>query len=123
MDVELEIGRYSDEQDLGGFQKTKFSNIDEAIANIEFMKLGFDHFKNGVSLIVRMNPGSQPYLIDANSTVPIIELKRELENHYKSEKIEFQYYGDKNSLNSNFVFDKDENVKYAKNIYWRRNAF
>lgn len=114
MGVELEIGRYSDDQDLGGFQRTKFSSIDEAIANIEFMKLGFDHFKNGESLIVRLNHGSQPYLIDANSTVPIIELKRELESHYKSEKTELQYYGDANSLNSNFVFEKDENVKYAK---------
>lgn len=114
MSVELEIGRYSDNQELGGFKRTKFSSIDEAIANIEFMKLGFDHFKNGESLIVRLNHGSQPYLIDANSTVPIIELKRELESHYKSEKAELQYYGGANSLNSNFVFEKDENVKYAK---------
>lgn len=120
MNIQLEIGKYNENQDMSGFQKTDFSSIEEAIANIEFMKLGFNFFKNGESLVVRLEPGSKPYLIDSDSVIPINELKNELENKYQNLKIDekeiiFAVTERKKEtpLNSNFVFEEDENTNYA----------
>lgn len=122
MSVEIEIGRYSDTKDLGGFQKMEVSSIDEAISNIEFLKLGYDYFKNGECLVVRLEKGSKPYLIEFDSVVPIQELRIELEGKYNNkqitqdDEIEFTITEkpQKTPLNSNFIFIEDDETRYAK---------
>lgn len=121
MSIELEIGKYHENKDLGGFQKMEFSSIDEAIATIEFLKLGYDYFKNGESLVVRSGEGKKPYLLDHDSTIPILELRKELEEKYNTvitqdNEIEFKITTkpEKGSLNSNFSFYEDSETLYAK---------
>ncbi|WP_051230793.1 JAB domain-containing protein [Epilithonimonas caeni] len=121
MQIKLEIGKYSEGKDLGGFQKMEFSSIDEAIANIEFLKLGYDSFKNGESLVIRSGKGTKPYLLDYDSTIPILQLRRELEEKYNTaitqdNEIQFKTTTKpkKESLNSNFSFSEDRETLYAK---------
>ena len=76
MSVTLEIGKYNEQIESAGFQKMEFSDIDEAIANLEFMKMGFNYFKNGESLKVRLEEGSKVHLIDYDAVVPINELRQ-----------------------------------------------
>ncbi len=69
MSIELEIGKYSDPKDLGGFQKMEFYSIDEVIATIDFLKLGYNSFKNEERLAVRLGDGKKTYLIDCSTTL------------------------------------------------------
>ena len=78
MSIELEIGVYNEDKPIN-FEKRNFDTIDEAIGTIEFIKLGYNYFKNGEILAVRLGEGKQTYLIDFNSKVPILELKKELQ--------------------------------------------
>ncbi|PTT38085.1 hypothetical protein DBR28_09030, partial [Chryseobacterium sp. HMWF028] len=121
MSIEIEIGKYSDNKDLGSFEKMKFSSIDEAISTLEFLKLGYNYFKNGESLVVRVGQGTKPHLIDYDSIIPIDELRQELEEKYNKEiseddEIEFTITEkpQKEKLNSNFVFSEDNETGYAK---------
>ncbi len=122
MSVTLEIGKYNEQIESAGFQKMEFSDIDEAIANIEFMKMGFNYFKTGESLIVRLEEGKKAHLIDYDAVVPIQEIRKELEDKYhpnltQNEK-EVQSIATeaktKISANSNFIFEEDETTRYAK---------
>ena len=79
MSITLEISKYNENRESAGFQKMDFSTIDEAIANLEFMKMGYDHFKTGDSLMVRLKKGEKVHLIDYHSVVPINEIRKELE--------------------------------------------
>ena len=124
MQITIEIAKYNDMDEMTPFQKLKFSSIDEAIANVEFLKLGYDYFKNGAILAVRADNSSRIHLIDHDSTVPLNELRKDLENKYTFstqkdldyDEIEFKITTkpEKKSLNSNFKFEKNENTKYAK---------
>ena len=122
MSVTLEISKYNENQETQGFQKMDFSTIDEAIATLEFMKMGYNHFKTGESLVVRLDEGTKPHLIDYDAVLPIIELRKELEEKYKSnlaqnEKEYQQKASDektKISPNSNFIFKEDDSTRYAK---------
>lgn len=124
MQINIEIAKYNDMDEMTPFQKLKFSSIDEAIANVEFLKLGYDYFKNGEILAVRADNSSRIHLIDHDSTVPLNELRKDLENKYTFstqkdldyDEIEFKITTkpEKKSLNSNFKFEKNENTKYAK---------
>ena len=124
MQITIEIAKYNDMDEMTPFQKLKFSSIDEAIANVEFLKLGYDYFKNGEILAVRADNSSRIHLIDHDSTVPLNELRKDLENKYTFstqkdldyDEIEFKITTkpEKKSLNSNFKFEKNENTKYAK---------
>ncbi|MFC6268279.1 JAB domain-containing protein [Frigoriflavimonas asaccharolytica] len=122
MSITLEISKYNENQETQGFQKMDFSTIDEAIATLEFMKMGYNHFKTGESLVVRLEEGTKPHLIDYEAVIPIIELRKELEEKYNSnlaqnEKEYQQKASDektKISPNSNFIFEEDESTRYAK---------
>ena len=122
MSITLEIGRYNEKLESAGFQKMEFSDIDEAIANLEFMKMGFNFFKNGESLVVRLDEGKKPHLIDNDAVIPIQEIRKELEDKYypnltqnEKEVLSIATEGKaKISANSNFIFEEDETTKYAK---------
>lgn len=122
MSVIVEVGKYSEKLDPKGFQKMEFSTIDEAIANLQFMKMGFDHFKKGESLLVRLGEGKRVHLIDYDSVVPVNEIRKELEQKYRTnlkfdEKEKQNVAGAqkaKNPTNSNFIFEEDETTQYAK---------
>lgn len=122
MSVIVEVGKYSEKLESKGFQKMEFSTIDEAIANLEFMKMGFDHFKKGESLLVRLGEGKRVHLIDYDSVVPVNEIRKELEQKYRTnlkfdEKEKQNVAGAqkaKNPTNSNFIFEEDETTQYAK---------
>ena len=125
MSIELEIGVYNEDKPIN-FEKRNFDTIDEAIGTIEFIKLGYNYFKNGEILAVRLGEGKQTYLIDFNSKVPILELKKELLKHYnlnENEKIATNKEKEKISINSNFLFKEDENTKYAKTSSGERLPF
>ena len=125
MSIELEIGVYNDDKPIN-FEKRNFNTIDEAIGTIEFIKLGYNYFKNGEILAVRLGEGKQTYLIDFNSKVPILELKKELLKHYnlnENEKIATNKEKEKISINSNFLFKEDEKTKYAKTSSGERLPF
>ena len=125
MSIELEIGVYNDDKPIN-FEKRDFNTIDEAIGTIEFIKLGYNYFKNGEILAVRLGEGKQTYLIDFNSKVPILELKKELLKHYnlnENEKIATNKEKEKISINSNFLFKEDEKTKYAKTSSGERLPF
>ena len=122
MSVTLEIGKYNEQIESAGFQKMEFSDIDEAIANLEFMKMGFNFFKTGESLVVRLDEGKKAHLIDYDAVIPIQEIRKELEDKYhpkltRNEK-EIQSITaegkTKISANSNFTFEEDETTRYAK---------
>ena len=125
MSIELEIGVYNEDKPIN-FEKRNFDTIDEAIGTIEFIKLGYNYFKNGEILAVRLGEGKQTYLIDFNSKVPILELKKELLKHYnlnENEKIATNKEKEKISINSNFLFKEDEKTKYAKTSSGERLPF
>ena len=125
MSIELEIGVYNEDKPIN-FEKRNFDTIDEAIGTIEFIKLGYNYFKNGEILAVRLGEGKQTYLIDFNSRVPILELKKELLKHYnlnENEKIATNKEKEKISINSNFLFKEDEKTKYAKTSSGERLPF
>lgn len=125
MSIELEIGVYNDDKPIN-FEKRNFDTIDEAIGTIEFIKLGYNYFKNGEILAVRLGEGKQTYLIDFNSKVPILELKKDLLKHYnlnENEKIATNKEKEKISINSNFLFKEDEKTKYAKTSSGERLPF
>lgn len=120
MSITIEISKYNENRESAGFQKMDFSSIDEAIANLEFMKMGFDHFRTGDSLMVRLKEGEKVHLIDYHSVVPIDEIKKELEIEFpqnlkddeKSNTISREKKA-KLSANSNFTFAEDESTRYA----------
>lgn len=122
MSIELEIGIYKEsDENSGDLTKNVFSSIDEAISYIEFLKLQYDSFGKTGSLVVRLEKGSKPYLLDYNSVVPIKELRKELEEKYniqnaETDEIEFKFTdkSKKENLNSNFSFSVDEKTKYAQ---------
>lgn len=122
MTITLEIGRYNEKVESAGFQKMEFSDIDEAIANLEFMKMGFNYFKTGESLVVRLAAGKKPHLIDYETVIPIQEIRKELEDKYQpnltqNEKEAHSVSAEgkaKISANSNFTFEEDETTRYAK---------
>ena len=125
MSIELEIGVYNEDKPIN-FEKRNFDTIDEAIGTIEFIKLGYNYFKNGEILAVRLGEGKQTYLIDFNSKVPILELKKDLLKHYnlnENEKIATSKEKEKISINSNFLFKEDEKTKYAKTSSGERLPF
>ncbi|SEG07065.1 RadC-like JAB domain-containing protein [Halpernia humi] len=122
MRITLDVGKYNENKESPGFQKMDFESIDEAIANLEFMKMGFNYFKNGESLKVRLEEGSKVHLIDYDAVVPINELRQELYEKYSKNvgQDEQQIHTDntaekkKLSANSNFAFEEDETTHYAK---------
>ena len=122
MSVTLEIGKYNEQIESAGFQKMEFSDIDEAIANLEFMKMGFNYFKTGESLVVRLDEGQKSHLIDYDTVIPIQEIRKELEDKYhpqltRNEKEIESITAEgktKISANSNFTFEEDETTRYAK---------
>lgn len=122
MSVTLEIGKYNEQIESAGFQKMEFSDIDEAIANLEFMKMGFNYFQTGESLVVRLDEGQKSHLIDYDAIIPIKEIRKELEDKYhpnltKNEKEirSITANGEaKISANSNFSFEADATTRYAK---------
>ena len=122
MSVTLEIGKYNEQIESAGFQKMEFSDIDEAIANLEFMKMGFNYFKTGESLVVRLDEGQKSHLIDYDAVIPIQEIRKELEDKYHPNltQNEKEYRSSategktKISANSNFTFEEDETTRYAK---------
>jgi len=122
MSVTLEIGKYNDQIESAGYQKMEFSDINEAIANLEFMKMGFNYFKTGESLVVRLDEGQKSHLIDYDAVIPIQEIRKELEDKYhpkltRNEKEIQSITAEgkaKISANSNFTFEKDEATRYAK---------
>ena len=125
MSIELEIWVYNEDKPIN-FEKRNFDTIDEAIGTIEFIKLGYNYFKNGEILAVRLGEGKQTYLIDFNSKVPILELKKDLLKHYnlnENEKIATNKEKEKISINSNFLFKEDEKTKYAKTSSGERLPF
>lgn len=122
MNITLEIGKYNEQIESAGFQKMEFSDIDEAIANLEFMKMGFNYFKTGESLVVRLDERQKSHLIDYNAVIPIQEIRKELEDKYhpkltRNEKEIESITAEgktKISANSNFTFEEDETTRYAK---------
>lgn len=122
MSITLDVGKYNENKESPGFQKMDFESIDEAIANLEFMKMGFNYFKNGESLKVRLEEGSKVHLIDYDAVVPINELRQELYEKYDKnlgqdeQQIQADNTAEKNKLsaNSNFAFEEDETTQYAK---------
>lgn len=121
MSITLEIGKYNENLESKGFQKMDFTTIDEAIANLEFMKLGFNYFKNGESLMVRLGEGKKAHLIDYDSVVPVHELRKELEEKYnlnltheKEDQSAISKRKPKAPTNSNFTFEENETTQYAK---------
>lgn len=122
MSITLDVGKYNENKESPGFQKMDFESIDEAIANLEFMKMGFNYFKNGESLKVRLEEGSKVHLIDYDAVVPINELRQELYEKYDKnlgqdeQQIQADNTAEKNKLsaNSNFAFEEDETMQYAK---------
>ena len=122
MSVTLEIGKYNEQIESAGFQKMEFSDIDEAIANLEFMKMGFNYFKTGESLVVRLDERQKSHLIDYDAVIPIQEIRKELEDKYhpkltRNEKEIESITAEgktKISANSNFTFEEDETTRYAK---------
>ncbi|WP_373709187.1 JAB domain-containing protein [Kaistella sp.] len=122
MSITLEISKYNENRETQGFQKMDFSTIDEAIATLEFMKMGYNHFKTGESLVVRLEAGTKPHLIDYDAVIPIIELRKELQEKYNSKLAQNEKeYQSKNSdgktkisPNSNFIFEENESTRYAK---------
>ena len=122
MSITLDVGKYNENKESPGFQKMDFESIDEAIANLEFMKMGFNYFKNGESLKVRLEEGSKVHLIDYDAVVPINELRQELYEKYDKnlgqdeQQIQADNTAEKNKLsaNSNFAFEEDEKTQYAK---------
>lgn len=122
MNITLEIGKYNEQIESAGFQKMEFSDIDEAIANLEFMKMGFNYFKTGESLVVRLDEGQKSHLIDYDAVIPIQEIRKELEDKYhpkltRNEKEIESITAEgktKISANSNFTFEEDETTRYAK---------
>jgi hypothetical protein len=122
MSITLDVGKYNENTESPGFQKMDFESIDEAIANLEFMKMGFNYFKNGESLKVRLEEGSKVHLIDYDAVVPINELRQELYEKYSKnvgqyeQQIHTENTGEKKKLsaNSNFAFEEDETTHYAK---------
>jgi hypothetical protein len=127
----LEIGKYNENLQSTGFQKMDFSTIDEAMANIEFMKMGYNYFKNGESLVVRIEEGKKAHLIDYDSIIPLIEIRDELEEKYhqkltpneKEKKSNASEGKTKLSANSNFAFKEDETTRYAKTSSGERLPF
>lgn len=74
MEINLKIGKYSDLQYLGGFEKIQFSSIDEAISTFEFLKLGYNSFgKDRTSLMVILH-----------SILTIKEVREDLEKNMKN---------------------------------------
>ncbi|MDP2455217.1 MULTISPECIES: JAB domain-containing protein [unclassified Kaistella] len=122
MNITLEIGKYNEQIESAGFQKMEFSDIDEAIANLEFMKMGFNYFKTGESLVVRLDERQKSHLIDYDAVIPIQEIRKELEDKYhpkltRNEKEIESITAEgktKISANSNFTFEEDETTRYAK---------
>lgn len=122
MSITLDVGKYNENKESPGFQKMDFESIDEAIANLEFMKMGFNYFKNGESLKVRLEEGSKVHLIDYDAVVPINELRQELYEKYDKnlgqdeQQIQTDNTAEKKKLsaNSNFAFEEDETTHYAK---------
>ena len=122
MSITLDVGKYNENKESPGFQKMDFESIDEAIANLEFMKMGFNYFKNGESLKVRLEEGSKVHLIDNDAVVPINELRKELYEKYSKNlgrnedqnPTENTEAKKKLSANSNFAFEEDETTQYAK---------
>ena len=122
MSITLDVGKYNENKESPGFQKMDFESIDEAIANLEFMKMGFNYFKNGESLKVRLEEGSKVHLIDYDAVVPINELRQELYEKYgknlgqDEQQIQTDNTAEKKKLsaNSNFAFEEDETTHYAK---------
>ncbi len=108
--ISLQIGIYKENSDFGNkseFKLYDFDSVEEAISYVEFISLGYNFFKNGESLVVRLEEGSQVFLIDCNSKVPIIELKKDLLEHYnENEKIATNKEKEKISINSNFSKSK-----------------
>ena len=45
MSITLDVGKYNENKESPGFQKMDFESIDEAIANLEFMKMGFNYLR------------------------------------------------------------------------------
>ncbi|WP_417430019.1 JAB domain-containing protein [Halpernia sp.] len=120
MSITLEISKYNENQESAGLQKMDFSTIVEAIATLEFMKMGYDHFKTGDSLLVRLKEGEKVHLIDYHSVVPIDEIRKELEikfpqilTDYEKSDNKSQEKKTKLSANSNFAFEEDESTRYA----------
>ena len=122
MSITLDVGKYNENKESPGFQTMDFESIDEAIANLEFMKMGFNYFKNGESLKVRLEEGSKVHLIDYDAVVPINELRQELYEKYgknlgqDEQQIQTDNTAEKKKLsaNSNFAFEEDETTHYAK---------
>lgn len=119
MSIELEIGIYRDEGSSNQLNKHQFSSIDEAISYLDFVKLGYDSFGKSGSLLVRLENGSKPHLLDYNSKVPINEIRQELNKKYpdykiKNNEIEKVTKEEKTIVNSNFSFKEDEQTKFAK---------
>lgn len=88
MSIELEIGIYRDEGIPDQLNTHQFSSIDEAISYLDFVKLGYDSFGKSGSLLVRIENGSKPHLLDYNSKIPVNEIRKELNKKYPDYKIE-----------------------------------
>ncbi|MEG2079582.1 JAB domain-containing protein [Chryseobacterium sp.] len=119
MSVELEIGIYRDEGISDQLNTHQFSSIDEAISYLDFVKLGYDSFGKSGSLLVRLENGSKPHLLDYGSKVPINEIRQELNKKYpnykiKNNEIEKVTKEKETIFNSNFSFKEDEQTKYSK---------
>jgi len=122
MNVTLEIEKYNENRETNGFAKVHYATIDEAIANLEFMKLGFDYFKHGELLHVRLAEGKKSHLIDSHSVVPVKELRRELQEKYnqktktneKEKQSGTSEQPKKKPTNTNFIFTEDEATRYAQ---------
>lgn len=126
MSILLEIGNYNDNvesnQNKVIYRTHEFETIGEAIAQLEFLKLGYDYFQKGEALLVRLSKESPSHLLNFDSKIDIEEIQKELEYKYNiTPKVndhetvfKVTQRKEENSLNSNFSFEEDENTKYAQ---------
>lgn len=113
----LEISQYDEDKPNPVFEQFEYESIDEAIANIEFLKLGYNFFANKKALIVRLEQGKENYLIDYYATEPIVALERDLIEKYPLfdlyTKTTFDDIHTLGITNSNFGFTDDGFTNYA----------
>ena len=115
MNILLIIGLYEDHQKKKGFMEMSFSSVEEAIANIHFLRNANHHFGSAKGLAVRIMDNGKSLHIENNSEESIAELRNQLnildnENRGNDEKKTEKLH---TFSNSNFLFEENETTKYA----------
>lgn len=115
MEISLEIGLYEHNQKDKGYLKMIFTSVEEAVANINFLRTANHHFGDATGLAVRIQNSSESLHIENNSEDSIGELQKQLYRlyHQNSNNDEKKIQQPHALSNSNFLFEEDETTKYA----------